>query len=104
MRLAHGFAVPLSYWVIDPIAPRWRDDVTAIPLIVAPKCPYISDWESVIEMTYDARLLSGVTVLMAVVEAGSMARAAEALGLTSSGGHDKIGAIAYANLDKKGTQ
>ena len=21
MRLAHGFAVPLSYWVIDPIAP-----------------------------------------------------------------------------------
>ena len=36
-------------------------------------------------MPYDSRLLSGVTVLMAVVEAGSMARAAEALGLTSSG-------------------
>jgi DNA-binding transcriptional LysR family regulator len=36
-------------------------------------------------MTYDGRLLSGVTVLMAVVEAGSMARAATALGLTSSG-------------------
>ena len=36
-------------------------------------------------MTYDGRLLSGVTVLMAVVEAGSMARAAEALGLTASG-------------------
>src|ERR1700761_7409141 len=36
-------------------------------------------------MPYDARILSGVTVLMAVVEAGSMARAAEALGLTSSG-------------------
>jgi DNA-binding transcriptional LysR family regulator len=35
-------------------------------------------------MPYDARLLSGVTVLMAVVEAGSMARAIEALGLTSS--------------------
>jgi DNA-binding transcriptional LysR family regulator len=34
---------------------------------------------------YDGRLLSGVTILMAVVEAGSMARAAEALGLTSSG-------------------
>ena len=31
-------------------------------------------------MPYDARLFSGVTVLMAVVEAGSMARAAEALG------------------------
>ncbi|MCQ8241649.1 LysR family transcriptional regulator [Rhizosaccharibacter radicis] len=36
-------------------------------------------------MSYDGRLLSGVTVLMAVVEAGSMTRAAEALGLTSSG-------------------
>jgi DNA-binding transcriptional LysR family regulator len=36
-------------------------------------------------MPYDGRLLSGVTVLMAVVEAGSMARAAAALGLTSSG-------------------
>ena len=84
MRLAHGFAVPLSYWVIDPIAHRRRDDVTAIALIVAPKCPYTSAWESVIAMPYDARLLSGVTVLMAVVEAGSMARAIEALGLTSS--------------------
>jgi DNA-binding transcriptional LysR family regulator len=36
-------------------------------------------------MPYDGRLLSGVTVLMAVVEAGSMTRAAEALGLTQSG-------------------
>src|SRR5277367_336006 len=36
-------------------------------------------------MPYDGRLLSGVTVLMAVIGAGSMARAAEALGLTSSG-------------------
>ncbi|WP_237480659.1 LysR family transcriptional regulator [Lichenibacterium dinghuense] len=36
-------------------------------------------------MPYDGRLLSGVTVLMAVVEAGSMSRAAEALGLSSSG-------------------
>jgi DNA-binding transcriptional LysR family regulator len=36
-------------------------------------------------MPYDGRLLSGVTVLMAVVEAGSMARATQALGLTSSG-------------------
>ena len=90
MRLAHSFAVPLSYWVIDPIARR-RDDVTGIPLIVAPKCPYTSDWRSVIAMPYDARLLSGVTVLMAVVEAGSMARAAEALGLTSSGVGRAIG-------------
>lgn len=36
-------------------------------------------------MGYDSRLLSGVTVLMAVVEAGTMARAAEAIGLTPSG-------------------
>lgn len=36
-------------------------------------------------MSYDSRLLAGVTVLMAVVEAGSMTRAAEALGLTPSG-------------------
>jgi DNA-binding transcriptional LysR family regulator len=36
-------------------------------------------------MPYDSRLLSGVTVLMAVVEAGSMVRAAEALGLSPSG-------------------
>ena len=36
-------------------------------------------------MPYDGRLLSGVTVLMAVVEARSMVRAAEALALTPSG-------------------
>lgn len=36
-------------------------------------------------MAYDGRLLSGITVLMAVVEAGTMTRAAEALGLTQSG-------------------
>jgi DNA-binding transcriptional LysR family regulator len=36
-------------------------------------------------MPYDGRLLSGVTVLMAVVEAGSIARAATALGLSPSG-------------------
>ena len=36
-------------------------------------------------MPYDGRLLSGVTVLMAVVEAGSMVRAADALALTPSG-------------------
>ncbi|MBN8902457.1 MAG: LysR family transcriptional regulator, partial [Rhodospirillales bacterium] len=36
-------------------------------------------------MPFDGRLLSGVTVLAAVVEAGSMTRAAGALGLTSSG-------------------
>jgi DNA-binding transcriptional LysR family regulator len=36
-------------------------------------------------MPYDSRLLSGVTVLMAVVEARSMVRAAGALALTPSG-------------------
>ncbi len=36
-------------------------------------------------MPYDGRVLSGVTVLMAVVEAGSMARAADTLGMTASG-------------------
>ena len=36
-------------------------------------------------MPYDGRLLAGVSVLMAVVEAGGMARAAEAVGLTPSG-------------------
>ncbi len=36
-------------------------------------------------MVYDSRLLSGLTVFMTVVEAGSMTRAAEALGLTQAG-------------------
>jgi DNA-binding transcriptional LysR family regulator len=35
-------------------------------------------------MPYDGRLLSGVTVLAAVVEAGTIVRASEALGLTAS--------------------
>jgi DNA-binding transcriptional LysR family regulator len=35
-------------------------------------------------MPFDGRLLSGVTVLFAVVEAGTIVRAAEALGLTAS--------------------
>jgi len=34
---------------------------------------------------FDARLLSGVGVMIAVVEAGSFVRAADALGLTPSG-------------------
>jgi DNA-binding transcriptional LysR family regulator len=35
-------------------------------------------------MAYDGRLLSGVTVLAAVIEAGTIVRASEALGLTAS--------------------
>ncbi len=36
-------------------------------------------------MAFDGKLLSGVTVLIAVVQAGTIARAAEALGLSASG-------------------
>jgi DNA-binding transcriptional LysR family regulator len=36
-------------------------------------------------MSFDGRLLTGVSVLTAVIESGNFARAAEALGLTSSG-------------------
>src|ERR1700678_4632259 len=36
-------------------------------------------------MTFDSKLLSGLTVLIAVVEAGTIARAAEALGVSPSG-------------------
>jgi DNA-binding transcriptional LysR family regulator len=36
-------------------------------------------------MTFDSKLISGLTVLIAVVEAGTIARAAEALGLSASG-------------------
>jgi DNA-binding transcriptional LysR family regulator len=36
-------------------------------------------------MAFDGKLLSGVTVLIAVIEAGTIARAAEALGLSASG-------------------
>lgn len=36
-------------------------------------------------MAFDARLLSGIGILVAVVETGSFARAAETLGLTASG-------------------
>src|ERR1700726_2170845 len=36
-------------------------------------------------MTFDGRLFSGITVLAAVAESGSFARAADALGLSPSG-------------------
>ena len=36
-------------------------------------------------MSFDARILNGVGVMAAVVEAGNFARAGEALGLTASG-------------------
>ena len=36
-------------------------------------------------MPFDARLLSGVSILSAVVEAGSFVRAAELLNMTASG-------------------
>ncbi len=58
-------------------------------LIEGPECHYSADINSVINMSethsYDSRLFAGVSVLMAVVEAGTMTKAAEALGLTPSG-------------------
>src|SRR3984885_14026331 len=36
-------------------------------------------------MSFDGRLLAGVSVLTAVIESGSFARAADALGITTSG-------------------
>jgi DNA-binding transcriptional LysR family regulator len=36
-------------------------------------------------MSFDCRLLTGVSVLTAVIESGNFARAAEALGITTSG-------------------
>src|SRR5258707_9935765 len=48
-------------------------------------CQHEHDKNSWIVMAFDGRLLSGVGVLAAVVEAGSFVRAGEALGLTQSG-------------------
>src|ERR1700721_794288 len=51
-------------------------------------------------MTYDGRLLSGVTVLAAVIEAGTIVGASEALGLTRSAvsGGAAIEASGSANI------
>jgi DNA-binding transcriptional LysR family regulator len=48
-------------------------------------CQVINDKKSGVKMAFDSRLLTGVSVLTAVVESGSFARAAEALGITASG-------------------
>src|SRR4029077_17936947 len=53
------------------------------PLIQTHPSPYKDDSESL--SMFDARLLSGISVMIAVVEAGSFVRAADALGLTPSG-------------------
>jgi hypothetical protein len=55
---------------------------TAGALPPAHLCPVLDDLES--SMAFDARLLSGVGVMVAVVEQESFARAADALGLTPS--------------------
>ena len=44
-------------------------------------------------MTFDGRLVSGVSVLAAVVEGGSFVKAAEALGLSASGVSRAIGRL-----------
>jgi DNA-binding transcriptional LysR family regulator len=48
-------------------------------------CKRSRDFKSGMKMAFNGKLLSGVTVLIAVVEAGTIARAAEALGLSPSG-------------------
>ena len=42
-------------------------------------------------MSFDGRLLAGVSVLAAVIEGGSFVRAAEALGISGSGVSRAIG-------------
>jgi DNA-binding transcriptional LysR family regulator len=44
-------------------------------------------------MTFDGRLVSGVSVLAAVVDGGSFVKAAEALGLSASGVSRAIGRL-----------
>src|SRR5258705_2519303 len=53
------------------------------PLIQTHPSPYKDDSESL--SMFDTRLLSGVSVMIAVVEAGSFVWAADVLGLTPSG-------------------
>src|ERR1700730_667538 len=48
-------------------------------------CHRKHDWLSGSAMAFDARLLSGIQVLVAAVETGSFVRAAASLGLTQSG-------------------
>jgi DNA-binding transcriptional LysR family regulator len=52
-------------------------------MLPAHHCPCYDDLKSL--MSFDARLLSGVGVMVAVVENGGFARAADQLGLTPSG-------------------
>jgi DNA-binding transcriptional LysR family regulator len=46
---------------------------------------HIGDVESTMTMAFDARVISNIGVLAAIVEGGSFARAADALGLSRSG-------------------
>jgi DNA-binding transcriptional LysR family regulator len=52
------------------------------------RCPWNED-----EMSFDGRILSGIGVMLAVVEAGSFVHAARALGLTQSGVSRAIGRL-----------
>jgi DNA-binding transcriptional LysR family regulator len=51
------------------------------------------DWKSGIEMAFDGRILSGVSVLAAVIEGGSFVKAAELIGITDSGVSRAIGRL-----------
>jgi DNA-binding transcriptional LysR family regulator len=46
-----------------------------------------------LEMVFDGRILSGVSVLAAVVEGGSFVKAAELIGITDSGVSRAIGRL-----------
>jgi DNA-binding transcriptional LysR family regulator len=51
------------------------------------------DYKSGIEMAFDSRILSGVSVLAAVIEGGSFVKAAELIGITDSGVSRAIGRL-----------
>jgi DNA-binding transcriptional LysR family regulator len=63
----------------------WQYYLAATFMLQPRLCKRSRDFKSGKEMALTGKLLSGVTVLIAVVEAGTIARAAEALGLSPSG-------------------
>src|ERR1700723_229503 len=78
---AYMFAAPV--WTRLPAV--WEHYLSAGFVLQQRLCERSRDFKSGIDMAFDGKLLSGVTVLIAVVEAGTIARAAEALGLSPSG-------------------
>src|ERR1700753_1583172 len=57
-------------------------------------CHMLLDWESgVAAVAFDGKILSGVSVLAAVIEGGSFVKAAELIGITDSGVSRAIGRL-----------